>query len=536
MAASPTTIGVSATVAASRWKRPNAPWMPALVVLLVYGAILIGYLASGHDARDFIRIGQRFVLRSHASAVIQYDPHYAYMADNTGNDGQFAYYLALDPANARYYMDYPSYRYTRILYPLAARVLAFGQAGLIPYTLLLVNLLAVAGGTLALAAWLRSRGCSPWLALLFGFYPGVAVVLQRDLTEVLAYALVALAVYLYDFGGRWAPLWAGLAFAAATLSRETAALFPIVYGLALLLRAPATEIAPAGVLKDGRTTASRVSAQRWATAALRRVRANWWRAALLLATALAPFAAYKLFLFAWLGDFGTRPDLAPHLVPFSGLFFLWPWQYQQIIVVVAVIVPALTCAAMALWALARRAWTVGIWSLLLNLQVLVVMLAPTSYFIYSGTGRITTGVIVAVLLAVPTFDALTGGNRGWLIACAAWWLLGIPAVTAVALLLHMPLRDVSVGGVALAVALPLPMLSWRRWGGASLYRRASVAGRAKGADSASSSRKLSSSRNMSASSAGRRRKSASSPLAARVCASAARPSASRIAASARGRM
>ncbi len=414
MAASPTTIGVSATVAAPRWKRPNAPWMPALVVLLVYGAILIGSLASGHDARDFIRIGRRFVLRSHASAVIQYDPHYAYMADNTGNDGQFAYYLALDPANARYYMDYPSYRYTRILYPLAARALAFGQAGLIPYTLLLVNLLAVAGGTLALAAWLRRRGCSPWLALLFGFYPGVAVVLQRDLTEVLAYALVALAVYLFDFGGRW----------------------------------------------------GRMSARRWATAALRRVRANWRRAALLLATALAPFAAYKLFLFAWLGDFGTRPDLAPHLVPFSGLFFLWPWQYQQIVVVVAVIVPALICAGMALWALARRAWTVEIWSLLLNIQVLVVMLAPTSYFIYSGTGRITTGVIVAVLLAVPTFDALTGGNRGWLIACAAWWLLGIPAVTAVALLLHMPLRDVSVGGVALAVALPLPMLSWRRWGGA----------------------------------------------------------------------
>jgi hypothetical protein len=512
--------------------------MPALVVLLVYGAILIGYLASGHDARDFIRIGRRFVLRSHASAVIQYDPHYAYMADNTGNDGQFAYYLALDPANARYYMDYPSYRYTRITYPLAARALAFGQAGLIPYTLLLVNLLAAAGGTLALAAWLYRRSCSPWLALLFGFYPGVAVVLQRDLTEVLAYALVALAVYLFDFGGRWAPLWAGLAFAAATLSRETAALFPIVYGLALLLRAPATEIAPAGMLKDGGTTASRIrmSAGRWATAALRRVRANWRRAALLLATALAPFAAYKLFLFAWLGDFGTRPDLAPHLVPFSGLFFLWPWQYQQIVVVVAVIVPALICAGMALWALARRAWTVEIWSLLLNIQVLVVMLAPTSYFIYSGTGRITTGVIVAVLLAVPTFDALTGGNRGWLIACAAWWLLGIPAVTAVALLLHVPLRDVSVGGVALAVALPLPMLRWRRRIGASLYGRASVAGTAKGADSASSSRKLSSSRNMSASSAGRRRKSASSPAAARACASAARPSASRIAASARGRM
>ncbi|HZC78923.1 MAG TPA: hypothetical protein VE258_14320, partial [Ktedonobacterales bacterium] len=194
-------------------------------------------------------------------------------------------------------------------------------------------------------------------------------------------------------------------------------------------------------------------------------------AALLLATALAPFAAYKLFLFAWLGDFGTRPDLAPRLVPFSGLFFLWPWQYQQIVVVVAVIVPALICAGMALWALARRAWTVEIWSLLLNIQVLVVMLAPTSYFIYSGTGRITTGVIVAVLLAVPTFDALTGGNRGWLIACAAWWLLGIPAVTAVALLLHMPLRDVSVGGAALAVTLPLPMLCSRR---IATFRRGAV--------------------------------------------------------------
>lgn len=403
-------------------RRPAA-WLPAVLVLVVYGTAIVGYLALGHDARDFIRIGRRFVQQSHASAVIQYDPHYAYMADNTGNDGQFCYYLALDPVNARYYMDYPGYRYTRILYPLVARVLTFGQASLVPYTLILVNLLAIAGGTWALAAWLRKRNTSPWLALLYGFFPGLVIVLQRDLTEALAYGLVALAVYLFDFGGRRAAFWSGLAFAGAILSRETAALFAIVYAAALLLQR-----------RDALPAVEGTIVQR-----LARRFPNWRSAVLLLGTALAPFAAYKLFLIAWMGDSGSRPDLIPRLVPFSGLFELLPWHYHQWVVVIAIIVPAMVLAGMGIWALFRRCGSVEVVVLLANIQIFLVMLAPTSLYLYPGTGRITTGITLAGLLCVPAFDRLTGGKHVWLVVTAAFWLLGIPAVTLAALVLHVPL-------------------------------------------------------------------------------------------------
>src|SRR5258707_12883358 len=57
-----------------------------------------------------------------------------------------------------------------------------------------------------------------------------------DLTEPMAYALVALAVYLLDFGGRRRVLWAALCFGVAVLTRETAAVFAVVYGCALAVQ------------------------------------------------------------------------------------------------------------------------------------------------------------------------------------------------------------------------------------------------------------------------------------------------------------
>ncbi len=395
----------------ARWLRPS-PWMVAALVLAVYTLGVGGYLALGHSPLAFVRIGRTFVTRSHASSVIVYDPRTVYPADSVGNDGQWSYYLALDPANARYYMDFPSYRYTRIFYPMLARLLALGQPGVIPYMLILINLLALAGGTWAIAAWLARKGYPAWLALLYGFYPGLFLVLQRDMTEGLAYGLVALAVYLYDFGGRRRILWAGCAFALAGLTREVALVFPVLYGLAALLRG-------AGDL--------------WA-----RLRAGWRSAAALLALALLPFALYKLFLLAWLGQTGVRPDLIPSPVPLSGLFALWPWNTQQVVVVPASVLPALICLAAGLWALWRRQWGVEVWSLLANVALLVLYLAPVTIYLYAGTGRIATGVVLATLLCLPAVDRATGRNRVWLAAAATLWFLGVPLGLAIARLLRLP--------------------------------------------------------------------------------------------------
>jgi hypothetical protein len=42
--------------------------------------------------------------------------------------------------------DVPAYRYQRILYPVAARALALGNADLVPWTLIIVNVIALMAG------------------------------------------------------------------------------------------------------------------------------------------------------------------------------------------------------------------------------------------------------------------------------------------------------------------------------------------------------------------------------------------------------
>jgi hypothetical protein len=416
------------------WRRSlRSPWTTAIVVLLFYTLWLAAFLLTGHEARDAIYLGKPYVLQSHRSAVIQYDPTYHYVANNRqGYDGQYAYFIALDPANARYYVDDAAYRYTRILYPLAARLLALGQPALVPYTLVAVNLLAAAGGTLALAAWLKRKGVSAWLALLFGLSPGVCWAIQRDLTEPLGYALVALGVSLFDFGGRRRVLWASVAFGLAALARESTLVFPLVYALALVF----TGSGAASAHSPGRLKPRLAGGLRMLLASAReRTAQNWRPMAVLLSLAVVPFALYKLFLLLWLGSLGTPASLTPVVVPFAGVLAQWPWGDEQGIIVGTVILPALVCAGLAIWAIRRRLADAATWALLANVLLFVVLLNPRSY-VLDGTVRITLGVTLAALLCVPVLDLLTRRNRGWLALCGALWLATLPFWLAMPLMLQ----------------------------------------------------------------------------------------------------
>jgi hypothetical protein len=387
----------------SSWSKfARSEWAVALLVLAVYGLFLLRFLGFGGDPRDFIVIGSKFIHRAGPSVVIKPDPGYRYSPD--GYDGQFAYFIALDPVNARYYIDDPAYRYTRILYPITARLLTWGQPDLIPYTLIALNWLSIGGGVLALAAWLRRKGCSAWFALVYGLYPGLYISLQRDLNEPMAYALVALAMYLFDFGGRRRIAWAGLSFALAALARESAVLFALIYAMTLLF-------APAGnTNRPGKLTA------------------HWRKGVSFLGIALGPFLLYKLFLLLWLKSLGVPSDLSPELVPFRGILSLWPWQTNQIAAVICIILPALICAGIGLWALWKRTRTVEVWALLLNIQLFVVMLAPPPYVEIFGSERITIGVVLAACFCLPSFDRLTGKRRWWFWSSGLLWQALLPTL------------------------------------------------------------------------------------------------------------
>ena len=369
-------------------------------MLLVYGAWLIAFFGSGHDPRDMIYIGTRFINQSHVSQVIRLDPSYHNVGE-TGYDGEFFYYLALDPINAHAYMDFSTYRYTRVLYPMLARLLALGQPGLIPITLFLINWLAIAGGTLAVAAWLKRSGHSPWFGLVYGFYPGLDLALQRDLSEALAYGLVAAAVYVFDFGpgAGSKKIWlsAGI-FALAALARETTAIFPLVYGVVLLQ-----------------------GAGNWR----RPIRVDWLRAVFFVALALGPLALYKLLLLLWLGA-GHDVGIPLAHLPFQGL---WHWHYwepaSQMDEIWSVVIPALIAAAVGLYALYRRVVRPELLLLLLNVLIFVVFLQADAYIEVQASSRVTTGVVLAALLCLPALTAVAP-RRAWFWVCSTLWLLLVP--------------------------------------------------------------------------------------------------------------
>jgi len=93
---------------ASRWRQfIQTEWAVALLVLVISGLFVIGFLELSGDPREFIQIGSNFIDRVGPSDVIRPDPATAY--PTIGYDGQFCYYIALDPVNAHYYIDDPAW-------------------------------------------------------------------------------------------------------------------------------------------------------------------------------------------------------------------------------------------------------------------------------------------------------------------------------------------------------------------------------------------------------------------------------------------
>jgi hypothetical protein len=380
-------------------------------VLAVHLAWIAVFFAVGHEIRDFIRIGPLFVTRSDASEVIRLDPTYEYPAnrltgrEGQGNDGQFAYYIALDPGEAKHYLDDPAYRFSRILYPMAARLLALGAPEAIPWALLLINLLAVAGGTVALAAWLSRRGSSPWFALAFGLFPGLLVGLQRDLTEPLAYALVALGVLLFDFGGRRGWLAAGAVFGLAVLARQTTVIFPLLFALSLLAGRPSA----AGEDLDRRS----------------RVRLS----AAFSALAFLPGIAWAAALEGWLGGIGAgRGNFT--LVPLAG-FFEPGWDLaRQPPEILGLVAPLLVFAGAAVIAMRHGPGRLELACLLANGALGVVFAGPAVGETYTAAGRVSTGVLLAAVLCLPYLREATAPVRRSIVVAFVLWLAMFPVVLA----------------------------------------------------------------------------------------------------------
>lgn len=379
-------------------------------VVLAYAAAWVGlYFATDHEARDFIKIGTSFQSQSDVSDVIEVDPNYVPPRNRdapqgTGYDGQFSYYMALDFENARHYMDLPAYRYSRVLYPVLARAAAFGDPDLVPVAMIVLNWLALGLLTLAVAAWLRRRSCSPWFALVVGLYPGFLLGLQRDLTEPLAYALVAAGVYLSDYGGRRRLIWSGAVFGLAGLARQTTVVFPLCLIGSLLLSGD-----------GGRTI-------------MGRIRSNVGRVSVFAALALAPIVAFTAFLYIWLNELGKGAFL--EWIPFAGIVRSTEWELlRQPLVLVTVVTPSLVVAGAALFAVRRVGMRVEFAYLLANVLLFVVLVGRDVYSDgYTSGSRVAAGVVLATVYCVPLLQEHGPATSRALIASLVLWMSMLPVI------------------------------------------------------------------------------------------------------------
>ena len=372
------------------WRRP---WVLVLVLSLAYAGLTLA--RYGGDPLAFALVGTRYS---------QGDPQ-----GSQGYDGQFAYYIARDPSGGWRYCDVPAYRYQRILYPLLARALALGRPEGVGWTLIALNVAALAGGTYCTERLLSAAGVSRWYALPYGLYGGLVAGLRLDLTEPLASGLVQAGLWA------WQARWGG---GAGSSNQEAAASGrsasrgvgrwslrfgpPVLLALAVLAKETAL-IAVAGLLL------------------YLALEHRWREAAALGAGAVLPFAAWQCVLWIWLGSPGVGAGGAMatpfEWFPFAGLLRVATVSWPAFWLLLAVegplfVLPTIWASVVSvrdLWRARRHPWV----------TVLLAQAATLPFLPFStwreplAMARLTVGLVAATLL----YGALRRSRRvltfGW---------------------------------------------------------------------------------------------------------------------------
>jgi hypothetical protein len=249
--------------------------------------------------------------------------------EGRGYDGQYFYHIGLDLIR-RAHPEVPPVRYQRIGYPSLAALLSFGRESMLPISMIVVNLLAVMGGTWVFTKLLRGYGLSPWYSLLLTFNPGQILGLQMDLAFPLHLALAMGALLFWEKRRLWA---ATIFLAASILTSESAVLF----------------LAP--------VVAAELFQRRW-------------RGAAVLSLAALPFLAYQGLLWVWMGAGGIITSAEHIVIPGAGM------------------VPVLANAQMSLGqgflAMVRQASIIAVMAIMVSALALSIWKLSKGYNVYSG--------------------------------------------------------------------------------------------------------------------------------------------------------
>ncbi len=211
------------------------PWRRTILVaiagLLISAALLsLQFVRLGPDPTEPFFIGSTFEL----PAALEEQGLEDFAVDgNAGYDGQWFLGQGTDPFMTEGVIDSfdrPRYRAGRPLMGMVGAALTFGGLVPLPISMLSIGLLASALGAAATARMTVALGRSRWLGLGF-LVPGVIAGITHVTAEPLALALAALGLTFF-LDRR--PVLAGLAFAGATLTKETYVVFAGAAALVVL--------------------------------------------------------------------------------------------------------------------------------------------------------------------------------------------------------------------------------------------------------------------------------------------------------------
>jgi hypothetical protein len=307
---------------------------------------------NGYDPMAFVRLGGHFDPRAGGQAM--------------GYDGQFGYQIALDPLHGWQYVDIPTYRYQRILFPIVVFFLSLGSAPAVPWLMLLVNYSAYLAGIWLLQEILAHFQKPRWFAIIYGMYVGVLMALRLDLTEPLAYFLVLAGIYFHIHTKTTASI---ASLALAVLAKEITILFLGAFALAEFFRNPR-------------------------------------RGLLMGISGAAPYIMWKGIVFLWLGDWGLNSGgalAAPfEYIPYFGWWKTALYAPQFFLTVSLLIVPLVVLPSLAgLWLSLNRILLrhdPDESALMLFFTSLLIPFLPSSNIMDPlGVSRALIGVVIALV-------------------------------------------------------------------------------------------------------------------------------------------
>lgn len=359
---------------------------PSFVVLLFLLAYTFAKLSTAnYNPAAFLYIGRTFLDKAPQSPITNYVkanlwkeiPH-----NEVGYDGQMYYYIALDPLNAWRNLD-TSARYDRILFPLTAKIVALDSPFLIPYSMIIINILSIVVGTEIIARMLRSKGLNPWFSLVYGLYIGQLFVISRDCIEAFSYMFVLLGIYAFETRHRTDE--SALFFTLALFAKETAVLFVAGYIISILFR-------------KALTLGSKLK---------------------FLIVTTVPYSLFQMILYSF---FGFIPILtvggptSAKWIPFYGVFEANHGLPELLNISFLIIIPSIISLAIFVTQILKNNREGFLYSLFFN--VLFMMFLPTpSYWNVQDYARISIGLVASYLVC-----SIFSGKKTMLLISLCWIL------------------------------------------------------------------------------------------------------------------